>query len=59
MNIYGAMLPGVWCLAGLPAGEPSEAARYRLKVIDWLERHGGGVRLAARHFGYSPDTISR
>ena len=59
MSIYGAILPGAGCLAGLPAGEPSETARHRLKVIDWLERHGGGVRLAARYFGFSPDTISR
>ncbi len=28
-------------------------------MIDWLEGHRGGVRLAARHFGFSPDTISR
>ena len=55
-SIYVAILPGAGCLAGLPAEEPSETARRRLKVMVW---HGGRVRLTARHFGYSPDTISR
>ena len=59
MGIYGAILPGAVRLAGLPAGEPSETARHRLKVLGWCEGHGWKVRLTARHFGYSPDTISR
>lgn len=60
MGIYGVILPGAGCLAGLPAGEESSAtARHRLKVVEWCEGHGGGVRLAARHFGFSPDTVSR
>ena len=59
MSIYGAILPGAGCLVGLPAQEPSETARHRLKVMVWHEGHGGRVRLTARHFGYSPDTISR
>ncbi len=59
MSIYGAIMPGVGRLAGLPALEPSVTVRQRLKVMEWHDGHGGGVRLTARHFGYSPDTISR
>ena len=58
MRVYGAILPGAAYLARLPAG-PSETATRRLKVIQWCEEHGGKVRLTARHFGFSPDTISR
>jgi putative transposase len=39
--------------------EPSAKARRRLEVLDWHREHGRVVRLTARHFGYSPDTISR
>ena len=45
-------------MARLPA-EPSMEAKRRWKVVRWCEEHGGKVRLTARHFGYSPDTISR
>jgi putative transposase len=58
MRVYGAILPGAAHLARLPA-DPSETAKRRLKVIQWYEEHGGKVRLTARHFGFSPDTISR
>lgn len=58
MSIYGAILPGAARLARLPA-EPSAEAARRLKIIKWYEEHHKGVRLTARHFGYSPDTISR
>ena len=58
MSVYGAILPGAARLARLPA-EPSETAKRRLKVIQWYEGHGEKVRLTARHFGFSPDTISR
>ena len=33
--------------------------KRRWKVVQWCEEHEGKVRLTARHFGYSPDTISR
>jgi transposase InsO family protein len=39
--------------------EPSEKARRRLEVLTWHREHGAIVRLTARHFGYSPDTVSR
>jgi putative transposase len=58
MRVYGAILPGVARLARLPA-EPSETAKRRLKVIQWYEEHGSKVGLTARHYGFSPDTISR
>ncbi len=58
MSVYGAILPGAARLARLSA-EPSGEARRRHKVIQWYEEHGRRVRLTARHFGYSPDTISR
>jgi len=58
MSIYGAILPGAARLARLPA-EPSETAKRRHKVILWYEEHGKKVRLTARHFGFSPDTVSR
>src|SRR3989337_1699107 len=58
MSTYGAILPGATRLARLPA-EPSAEAKRRLDVIRWYEAHGGRVRLTARHFGFSPDTVSR
>ncbi len=58
MSIYGAILPGARRLARLSA-EPSAEARRRLKVVQWCQEHGGKVRLTARHFGFSPDTVSR
>ncbi len=58
MSIYGAILPGAARLARLPA-EPSTEATRRLKVVQWYKEHRGKVRLTARHFGFSPDTISR
>ncbi len=58
MSTYGAILPGATRLARLPA-ELSAEAKRRLDVIRWCEGHGGRVRLTARHFGFSPDTVSR
>lgn len=58
MSIYGALLPGAARLARLPA-EPSAEAARRLKVVQWCQEHGRRVRLTARHFWFSPDTISR
>ena len=58
MKIYGAILPGAARLARLPAKPSAEAAR-RWKAIQWCQEHDGRVRRTARHFGYSPDTISR
>ena len=58
MSIYGAIMPGAARLARLPA-EPSSEARRRFKVVQWRQGRGSGVRLTARHFGFSSDTTSR
>ncbi len=58
MRAEKAILPGVTHLARLPA-EPTETAACRLKVMEWHEGHGNKVRFATRHYGSSPDTISR
>ena len=58
MGTYGAILPGAARLARLPAAPTAEATR-RYKVIEWHQQHGSVVRLTARHFGFSPDTVSR
>jgi putative transposase len=58
MRAHGAILPGAARLARLPA-EPSTEAARRWKVVQWCGEHDGRVRLTARHFGFSPDTISR
>ena len=58
MRLHTAMLPGAARLARLPA-EPSEEAKRRMTIIRWFEEHDRRVRLTARHFGFSPDTISR
>ena len=58
MRLHTAMLPGAARLARLPA-EPSEEAKRRMTIIRWCEEHDRKVRLTARHFGFSPDTISR
>jgi putative transposase len=55
MRAHRAILPGVARLARLPA-EPCEEAKRRMTIIKEHERK---VRLTARHFGFSPDTISR
>jgi len=58
MRARKATLPGVARLARLPA-EPSTEATRRLTVMKWYEEHGRNVRLTARRFGFSPDTVSR
>src|SRR2546425_7124991 len=58
MRLHKATLPGAARLARLPA-EPSSEAKRRMTIISWFEEHDRRVRLTARHFGFSPDTISR
>src|SRR3989337_1945548 len=58
MRAHRAMLPGAARVARLTA-EPSEEAKRRMTIIKWYEEHERKVRLTARHFGFSPDTISR
>lgn len=53
------VLSGTTRLVRIVASAPSPAAQRRLEVIRWYEGHGRSARLAARHFGYSPDTVAR
>ena len=41
------------------SAEPSIEAARGWKVVQWCHEHGGKIRLTARHFGFSPDTVSR
>jgi putative transposase len=52
------MLPGAAHLARLPA-EPSPEAKRRAKVVKWFQEHDRRLRLTARHFGHSPDSVRR
>jgi putative transposase len=52
------MLPGAARLARLPA-EPSAEAKRRMNVVKWYLEHDRKLRLTARHFGFSPDTVRR
>lgn len=58
MRARTALLPGAARLARLPA-EPSAEAKRRLVVVNWYLEHDRRLRLTARHFGYSPDTVRR
>lgn len=58
MRAHRAVLPGAARLARLPA-EPSPEAKRRLTVVKWYLEHSSRLRLTARHFGLSPDTIRR
>lgn len=46
-------------LARSLAQDPSPVALHRFDVVRWYQAHGRVVRLTARHFGYSADTVSR
>lgn len=58
MRAFRATLPGAARLARLPA-EPSPEAKRRATIVRWYLEHDRRLRLTARHFGYSPDTIRR
>lgn len=58
MRARTALLPGAARLARLPA-EPSAEAKRRLLVVKWYLERDHRLRLTARHFGYSPDTVRR
>ncbi len=53
------VLSGTARLVRIVGTAPSPAAERRLEVVRWYEQHGKNARLAARHFGYSPDTVAR
>ncbi len=53
MTIYGYVLPGAIAIArsAFLAGNLSERAKQRLKILDWHKGHNRNVSLTARHFG--------
>lgn len=58
MTIYGHILPGAVRLANWAARTNlTEKAKHRLKVIDWLKKHGNSISLTSRHFGLDRKTI--
>ena len=58
MTIYGSVLPGAISLANWAARTNiTEKAKQRLRVVDWLRSHKGGVSLTARHFGLDRKTV--
>jgi putative transposase len=59
MAIYGSRFPGAAFLGRLGGWEPSQEGRRRWKIVKWSLEHGSQVRLTARHFALSPDTVSR
>lgn len=54
-----SVIPRTRYLRFLSTAAPSAAAEHRFEVVRWYEQHGRQVRLTARHFGHSPDTVSR
>lgn len=59
LRLVTARVPYSRHLAAIGTAAPSPAALHRYDVVRWYEEHGQVVRLAARHFGHSPDTVSR
>jgi len=58
MTIYGYVLPGAVRLANWAARTNlTEKAKQRLRVVDWLKKHGDDISLTARHFGLDRKTV--
>jgi len=59
MTIYGYVLPGAISIARSTflAGNLSERAKQRLKILDWHREHNKNISLTARHFGLTRYTI--
>lgn len=59
MTIYGYVLPGAISIArsAFLAGNLSERAKQRLKILDWHKERGKNISLTARHFGLTRYTI--
>lgn len=53
-SVHAGLLAAIQLLDRL-----SPRARHRAAVLAWHSQHGSVVRLTARHFGLSPDTVSR
>ena len=59
MTIYGYVLPGAISIArsAFLAGNLSERAKQRLKILDWRREHGKNISLTARHLGLTRYTV--
>lgn len=59
MTIYGHILPGAIRIARLAerAGQLTERAKHKLKILDWCRNHGGDISLTSRHFGITRKSI--
>ena len=73
MQVFGSILPGAAAVARILPQQAAEArrqtaalhkevslspaARHRLKVIGWHEKHGGNATRTADHFSHSRTTI--
>lgn len=59
MTIYGHILPGAISIARSfeRAGQLTERAKYKLKVLDWHRSRGENISLTARHFAITRKTI--
>ena len=58
-RLKSSAIPRTRYLRVLSTAAPSPAAKHRYEVVRWYEEHGRQVRLTARHFGHSPDSVSR
>ena len=58
-RLKSSAIPRTRYLRVLSTAAPSPAAQHRYEVVRWYEEHGRLTRLTARHFGHSPDTVSR
>ena len=61
ITVYGHILPGAASIArsAFLAGNISERAKQRLKILDWHKARGKNVSLTARHFGIDRGTARR
>jgi len=59
MTIYGYVLPKAVSIARSTflAGNLTERAKQRLKILDWHKAHGKNISLTARHFGLTKYTV--
>lgn len=59
MTIYGHILPGALCIARLAqrAGNLTEQAKHKLKVLDWHRSHQENISLTSRHFGITRKSL--
>ncbi len=59
MTIYGTILPGAASIArsAFLAGNVSERAKQRLRILDWHRTHEENISFTARHFGLTRETV--